>query len=224
MEYTFHFEVVLRQLPYFLKGLLVTAQLAGFAMFFGVIIGAFGALARRSHNFIAYGISTAYVEIMRNTPLLVQIYFIYFGLPEIGIPIGSYPAVLLALTLNNGAYCAEIERAGLEAIHKSELDAALSLGLSYPQALKHIIFPHVLKIIYPPMCSQLIMVILVTSLASVLGIQDLTGLAREFDALTFRSLETYLLTMCLYVAVTLIATAALVYIGKKFYRIEIKVF
>ncbi|TET12790.1 amino acid ABC transporter permease [Candidatus Aerophobetes bacterium] len=224
MEYTLHFEVVLRKLPLFLGGLGVTAYFAVLAMFFGIIIGLFGALARRSKNRIAYSISTAYVELMRNTPLLIQMYLFYFGLTELGIPMGNYLAFALAISINNGAYCTEIIRAGLEGIHKTEIEAALGLGLSYPQTMIFVVFPHVFKIIYPPVCNQLILIILVTSLASFLGIRELTGVAREWDALHFRPIETYTVVMYLYVAITIAAMALLVFLGNKLLKVKIKVF
>ncbi|MFI5339161.1 MAG: amino acid ABC transporter permease [Candidatus Methylomirabilales bacterium] len=224
MNYSFHFEVFTDHLPQFFEGGRIAFELVGLAMAIGFVLGAFGAVARRSKNKIAYGLATGYVELFRNTPLLVQLYLVYFGLPELGISISSYPAALLALSLNNGAYLTEIERAGMEAIHKNEIEAGLALGMSYPQVLIRIVLPHVFRIIYPPFASQTILIFLGTSLTGLIAVPELTYQARILEAETFRPFEIYAGLGILYVIGTMAATWILVLLGRWLFKIRVKVF
>jgi len=224
MRYSFHFEVFTDHLPRFIAGARIAFELVALAMVIGFVIGAFGAVARRSKNKFAYGVATAYVELFRNTPLLVQLYLVYFGIPELGISISSYPAALIALSLNNGAYLTEIERAGMEGIHRNEIEAGLALGLSYPQVLVRIVFPHVFRIIYPPFANQAILIFLGTSLTGLIAVPEMTYQARILEAETFRPFEIYTGLAILYVVGTLIATWTLVILGRWLFKMRVKVF
>ncbi len=224
MTYTFHFDVFTDNLDRFVWAGWITVELVVLAMVIGFVIGAFGAVGRRSKNRFAYAIATGYVELFRNTPLLVQLYLVYFGLPEIGISINSFFAALVALSLNNGAYLTEIERAGMEAIHRNEIEAGLALGMTYPRVLTRIVIPHVFRIIYPPFANQAIMIFLGTSLTGLIAVPELTYQARILEAETFRPFEIYTGLAILYVVGSLIATWGFMLLGRWLFNIRIKAF
>jgi polar amino acid transport system permease protein len=148
-------------------------------------------------------LASAYVEVIRNTPLLVQLFIIFFGLPSIGLKLTSGQAAVIALTINLGAYATEIVRAGIEAIHKSQIEAGLSLGLSRLQVFRYIILFPALKVIYPALASQFILLMLATSIVSLIAAEDLFHMAAFLESRTFRSFEIYLVVTGLYLALAL---------------------
>jgi polar amino acid transport system permease protein len=162
--------------------------------------------------------ATWYVEVIRNTPLLVQLFFIYFGFSQINIDVTNYTAGLAGLVLNNGAYLTEIVRAGIQAIHKGQFEAGYSLGLSFPQLMRHVVFPQAFRVVYPPMCNQFIGIILWSSLLSTISVHDLALRGKELASTTFRSFETYAVVTLIYVVMTLTISAALKLIGYRLFR------
>ena len=162
--------------------------------------------------------ATWYVEAVRNTPLLVQLFFIYFGLGQLSIDVPNYLAALIGLVLNNGAYLTEIVRAGIEAIPKSQHDASVSLGMSYPQRMRHVIFPQAFRVIYPPLGNQFIGIILFSSLVSVIAVEDLALRGKMIISRNFRSFETYIVVTVMYVVMTLTISVALKLLGRRMFR------
>jgi polar amino acid transport system permease protein len=158
------------------------------------------------------------VEVIRNTPLLVQLFFIYFGLSQINIDVSNYTAGLIGLVLNNGAYLTEIVRAGIQAIHKGQFEAGYSLGLSFPQLMRHVVFLQAFRVIYPPMCNQFIGIILWSSLVSTISVHDLALRGKELASTTFRSFEVYTVLTLIYVAMTLVISGLLKLIGRQLFR------
>ena len=127
-----------------------------------------------------------YVIFFTNTPQLVQIYFLYFALPDAGILLSSYAAVLIGMTLNAGAYLTEIQRAGFESVRASEMEAAEVLGFSRLQQIRYVILPHVARVLFPPLSNQYILMTLGTSMAAIFGVEELTGRAFNINSQTFR--------------------------------------
>ena len=221
MEYVFHFEAVLNRnvLTFLLKGATNTIYLSFTTIITSIILGIIVGIFRtfkdstiENNNFkgrlvyvlqqVCYWGATTYVEIVRGTPLLVQIFVIYFGLPSIGIDLPSWPAALLALTLNNGAYIADIVRSGIESIDKGQIEASRSLGLNYFKTMQYIVMPQAIKRIIPPLTSQFAALIKDTSLVSIIAISELTFSGQQVIARTFRSFEVWIVVAFMYFAMT----------------------
>ncbi|MEE4600146.1 MAG: amino acid ABC transporter permease [Desulfobacteraceae bacterium] len=199
MNYVFHFQSIWNNTGLFLSGTLVTLQLAVLAMLFGTVLGILGAVARNSHWRIARGFSAAAVEVIRNTPLLVQLYLWYFGLGVLGVDVPPYWSVVIALGVNNGGYLTEIIRAGIEAIKIQQIKAGVSLGMSGFQVFRYIIIMPALGIVFPAVSNQFVISILMSALAMIIGVKDLTYQAVYLQAHTFRSIETYIVVIVLYI-------------------------
>jgi polar amino acid transport system permease protein len=215
--YVFQFREVFAELPLLLSGALVTIHISVLTLFFSLIVGIAGALCRLSRVPWVRLPATWYVEGIRNTPLLVQLFFIYFGFSQINIEVSNYMAGLIGLVVNNGAYLTEIVRAGIEAIHKGQFEAGSSLGLSFPQLMRYVVFPQAFRVIYPPMCNQFIGIILWSSLVSTIAVQDLALRGKELASFTFRSFEVYVVLTLIYVVMTLTISAALKLIGQRLF-------
>ena len=224
MNYTIHFSQVIDYLPYLIGGAWLSLQVAFLAFCGGMVIGLIGATAKTFGGTISRRIVDAYVSFFTNTPQLVQIYFLYFALPEVGILMNSYQAVLLGMTLNAGGYLTEIQRAGFLSVRQSELEAAETLGMNLLQKVRYVILPHILKVLYPSLSNLYILMTLGTSMAAIFGLEELTGRALNINAETFRSIEVFSLTAMLYVLVTIVASFLLLFVGRVFFRVKGKVF
>lgn len=204
MDYDFSFNVVLQFLPYLIVGLRNTVLIGLIGILSATTFGVIVALARVS-RFRPLSLSAAgYVAFIRATPLLVQIYFLFYGLPEFGILLPPFVVAVLALTLNSGAYAAEIIRAGIESIHKTQYEAADSLAMTYRQKMTYVILPQAFRKIFPPLVGQASYLVKDSALVSVMGTLDLTKSATTFQAITFRPLEAFLPTMGLYLFIILV--------------------
>jgi His/Glu/Gln/Arg/opine family amino acid ABC transporter permease subunit len=216
--YVFQFRPVLRELPLLLSGALVTIHISIFALFFSFIVGTIGALCRLSRFRWLSVPAKWYVEFIRNTPLLVQLFFIYFGFSQINIEVSNYWAGVIGLVVNNGAYLTEIVRAGIEAIHKGQFEAGISLGLSFPQLMRYVVFPQAFRVIYPPLCNQFIGIILWSSLVSTIAVQELALRGKELVTETFRSFEVYTVVTLVYVVMTLTISGFLKILGRRLFH------
>ena len=216
--YVFQFRPVFQELPLLLSGALVTIHISILALLLSFVVGTIGALCRLSRFRWLSGAARWYVEFIRNTPLLVQLFFIYFGVSQINIEISNYTAGLIGLVVNNGAYLTEIVRAGIEAIHKGQFEAGLSLGLSFPQLMRYVVFPQAFRVIYPPLCNQFIGIILWSSLVSTIAVQDLAMRGKELASETFRSFEVYAVVTLVYVVMTLTISGFLKILGRRFFH------
>jgi len=212
-----HFEVIWANLDMFLRGAGVTFGVATVAMFGGSLLGIGGAMFRRSNLKVLRFLGTVYVNLFRNTPLLVQAYILYFGLTFI-INLDSLSAALVSLTINNGGYMTEIVRAGMEGIHRNEIEASYALGMSHVQALRYILIPHALRIVYLPTVNQFLLLVLGSSVLALIGLPELTFQARKIEAYTFRAFEVYITSMIAYVLLAALSTILLRAIGWRFYR------
>lgn len=216
--YVFQFGEVFRELPMLLDGALTTLHISILTLLISLVVGTLGALCRMSRLPWIRVPATWYVEVIRNTPLLVQLFFIYFGFSQIDIDVSSYTAGLIGLVVNNGAYLTEIVRAGIQAIHRGQFEAGYSLGLSFPQLMRYVVFPQAFRVIYPPLCNQLIGIILWSSLVSTISVQDLAMRGKELASTTFRSFEVYTVLTLIYVVMTLTVSGLLKLIGRQLFR------
>jgi polar amino acid transport system permease protein len=224
MHYTIHFGQVLKYIPYLVGGAWVSLQLAFLAFGGGMVLGLLGAMGKTFGNRLLRGVVSAYVTFFTNTPQLVQIYFIFFGLPQIGIVLSSYEAVLVGMTLNAGAYATEIQRAGFASVRRSEIEAAETVGMTLLQSVRYVILPHLAKTLYPPFSNLYIIMTLGTSMAAIFGVEELTGRSFNANAVTFRSIEIFSITAGLYILVTIAASFILLYLGRWLFRVKGKVF
>lgn len=195
--YQLDFTVLREYLPAILDGLVMTIQVSVLAIILGSIMGVAGALCRISRSFILRSVGNVYVEWIRNTPLLIQILFIYFGL---GVFFNLSPMVasVLALSFFSGAYITEIIRAGIQSIHKGQREAALSIGMTEWQAMRLVILPQAVKRILPPLAGQFITLVKDSSLVSVIAVTDLTYVAKNIVTITFRAFEVWLAIAAFY--------------------------
>jgi polar amino acid transport system permease protein len=218
MEYTFQFGPLAAYLPQFVSGLWLTMLLSFVGIFGGFALGTICAIASTSPSRTLRILVRCYVEAMRNTPLLVQIFVIFFGLPNIGVRMSPFTSVLIALVLNNGGYIAEIVRGGIQSTHRSQFEAAESLGLSYFQTLRCVVLPPALEKVFTPVVSQCVLLMLSTSLVSAIGVEDLTGAAMVASSETFRTMEVYLVIAAAYVTLNFVSRAVLNVAGLMIFR------
>lgn len=213
MEYQFHFGALVDYVPAIIDGLWLTLLLSFVGIAGGFFVGLAGAIASISGSWPLRFLVRCYVEAVRNTPLLVQIFVIFFGLPSIGVRLSPVTSVFIALVVNNGGYITEILRAGIQSTHKSQVEAAVSLGLTFPQTLRYVVLPPALERVYPPVVSQSVLLMLSTSLVSAIGVEDLTGAAMIASSETFRTMEVYLVISVAYIALNYIFRAVLGSVG-----------
>ena len=207
MTYHFRFASLLPYKDEILHGVLLTLQLSIVTMLIGLLVGVVLAAMRTSRVPLAQAVATAYVETIRNTPLLVQLFIVYFGLPSLGLRFGANQAALIALSINLGAYAAEIIRAGIEAVRKSQIEAGLSLGLNRLQVFRYVVLFQAIKAIYPALTSQFILLMLTTSVVSTIGATELFSTASFIDSRTFRSFEVYTAVTGAYLLLTVVFRA-----------------
>jgi polar amino acid transport system permease protein len=169
-----------------------------------VVLALLGALGRLSNNAIANGVSGFYISLIRGTPLLVQIFIWFLGLPRLGIILSPMVAGILALGINYGAYMTEIFRAGMQAIGKGQHEAAQALGMSRPQTLRRIVLPQAFRIVIPPIGNQFIAMMKDSSLVMIMGVWELTFRANKIGRQYFRSMETFIIAAAFYWILTVI--------------------
>ncbi|SFK74881.1 amino acid ABC transporter permease [Falsiroseomonas stagni] len=221
---TLQYGQVWQYLPDFLLGALTALWIAAVAFAGGLLIGLVGAAVLSFGPRAARIPVIAYVRFFTYTPQLVQIFFLFFALPEMGIILSPVAAVLIGMTLNAGAYLTEIERAGFESVPRAELDAAETLGFSRAQTVWYVIAPHVVRALYPALSSHYIIMTLGTSMAAIFGVEELTGRALNANAISFRSVEIFSIVAVIYIALTVIASALLWLVGRWLFRVKAKVF
>jgi polar amino acid transport system permease protein len=224
MDYTFQFAAVFEELPYLLGGALVTLQIAFVSFWGGAVIGLFGAIAKVYGGKVSSSIANGYVVAVTNTPALVQIFLLYYALPDIGVLLDPMTAVLIGLVLNAGAYLTEILRAGVLSVRRSEIEAATTLGMSGLQIVRYVMLPHIAKTIYAPLSNFFVWLVLGSSLAALFGVEELTGRAINISTANLRSIETFVVVAGIYVVLTVIASGSLALVGRWAFRVKAKVF
>ncbi|NRP73267.1 Glutamine transport system permease protein GlnP [Ensifer psoraleae] len=211
--YEFNFTPVLASFDQLLVGAWLTVRLSCAAMLIGLVVSIVCAWGKTSGPKILRTVIDGYIEIIRNTPFLVQIFFIFFGMPSLGLRLSPNSAALLALVVNFGAYGTEIIRAGIESIHKGQVEAGWALGLSRAQIFRYVIMKPALRTVYPALTSQFIYLMLNTSVVSVISADDLAAAGNDLQSATFASFEVY-------IAVTLIYLVLSVGFSALFYAVE----
>ncbi|MDT6942568.1 amino acid ABC transporter permease [Brucella pseudogrignonensis] len=186
----------------------VTLSLAFFSTVFGFALGTGVAVARRSKNKKSQLVSAAYIEVVRNTPLLVQVFLIYFGLSSAGFSLSAFSVAVIALVLNVGAYTAEIMRAGFNTVSKSQWETAEALGLNRWQAYWHVALRPAMERVYPSLTSQFILLMLASSITSQISLEELTAAANFIQSETYRPFETYIVVAVIYLLLSLIMRLA----------------
>ncbi len=216
MAYQFDFSIIIKYLPLFLKGIFLTVEISFLAILIGLPVGILAALARTSGFRILNLMGAVYVEVFRNTPLLIQIFIIFFGLPGVGIKLSPYISGLTALVLYVGAYNTEVIRAGLEAVPRGQIEAAKSLGLTGVQTFLHIILPHTFRISLPALGNNWVALVKNSSLVSVIGMVELTWVTFDLNALTFRSFELFGAATIFYLILIFILINIQAFVEKRF--------
>lgn len=218
MSYEFDFADVLAAWPELLQGMLNSLLLSALAMAIGAVVSVLGALGKTSGRKWLRWLIDEYIELIRNTPFLVQLFVIYFGLPSLGLKLSSNGAALLALVVNVGAYGIEIVRAGIESIARGQIEAGKSLGLRPLQIFRFIVLKPAMQAIYPSLTSQFILLMLNTSVCSAIAASELTAAAGDIQSRTFRSFEVYFLVTCIYFGMSLFFWTAFAVLERVFLR------
>jgi polar amino acid transport system permease protein len=195
-------------------GFMLTLKISIVSIFFGIIIGTIVGICRLSHEPVTRRLAHAYVELIRNTPLLVQIYIIYFFVGSM-LRLSAFAAGTAALSIFAGAYVAEIVRAGIQSIHKGQMEASRSLGMTYAQAMRQVILPQAFKRIIPPLAGQFISLIKDSSLVSVIALADLMFQGQQAVARTYHAFEIYFTVAFLYLVMTFTLSMATQYIERR---------
>jgi len=202
------FSIIIKYLPYLLKGAGLTIELSVLGIAFGILIGLVAALLKLSHTPLRF-IAHFYIWLIRGTPLLVQLFLIYFGLPQLGIELSAFASSVLGLGINSGAYLAEVFRGGIEAIPVGQTEASSSLGMGKFLTLRRIIFPQALRISLPSLGNQFIISLKDSSLCSVITMSELLQTSQRFASVTFASMEFYTAAAAFYLLMTTVLSATL---------------
>ena len=218
MDYVFQFGAVWKDVDLLLLGAWLTVKLSFLTLAIGLVVGTAGALFRISRHRLLRGVARSYVEAIRNTPFLIQLLLLYLGLPAIGVRLAPEQATLLALVVNFGAYATEIIRAGIEAIPKGQVEAGRSLGLTGSQIFVLIVMKPALRIVYPALSSQFILLVLTSSVVSVISAEELTAVADRIASRNFRTFEVYFIVTLMYLAFSIVFELASLALQKLLFR------
>ena len=201
--YQFNFEPVFAGFDQLLLGAWLTVQLSCAAMLVGLLVSILCAVGKTSAIAPLRWVIDAYVEIIRNTPFLVQIFFIFFGLPSLGLRLTPNTAALVALVVNFGAYGTEIIRAGIESVHGGQIEAGIALGLSKLQIFLYVVMKPALRTVYPALTSQFIYLMLTSSVVSAISADDLAAAGNNLQSQTFASFEVYIVITLMYLIMSI---------------------
>lgn len=218
------FELFIEHFPSFMEAMGKTVQITLFSLLFGLILGIVFGLMKVSHNKFLQSLSNLYIWIIRGTPLLVQIYFIYFGLPmATGISLTEWQAGIITMSLNAGAYIAEIVRGGIESIDPGQMEAARSLGLPYNKAMMKVVLPQALRTMLPSLINQFIITLKDTSLLSVIGVRELTMNGKIITANNMETIRMWGIVAIYYLIVISILTLIADKVEAKVSKSKVKV-
>ncbi|MCA1441728.1 amino acid ABC transporter permease [Ensifer sp. IC4062] len=218
MTYTFDFGAVLDRAPELLWGSLGTLGLALAGMLLALVIGILGVVARTSKSEITRTPVIVFVEVVRNTPFLVQIFFIYFALPLMGIRLNPTVTAIIALGINGGAYAIEIIRGGVESVSRGQIEAGFALGLHKTDVFRLIVLKPALRAIYPSLTSQFIMLTLTTSVCTSIAAYELTSAAQRIESDTFRSFEVYFTVTAIYLVISTLMMGLFALISRQYFN------
>jgi polar amino acid transport system permease protein len=217
VEHQFDFAALLQAHALLFSGALVTVGLAAFASVVGICLSIGGAALGRSGIMAAKQAVAGYVELIRNTPFLVQMFFIFFGLPSLGLHLSAMQAAALAMTINLSAYSVEIVRAGIEAVPQGQREAAMALGLRPVVVFGKIVLPQALGSMWPALVSQVVIILLESAVVSQIAVRDLTYAGDVIQSRTFRPFETYLIITAIYLILAVAARRVLLLMGRRMF-------
>ncbi len=216
MNITFDFGAVLSQWPMLLKGVVWTLGLTAVSAVIGVALGIACAWARvHGAAWLRWVVGT-YVELIRNTPFIVQLFFIFFGLPAAGFRLSPEAASIIAMVINLGAYAAEIVRAGIEATPRGQIEAAMSLALTRAQTFLRVVLPPALKKVWPSLVSQIIIVMLGSAVCGQISTEELSFAANLIQSRNFRAFEAFLIVTAIYLVLSVAVRRLLNWLGPRF--------
>lgn len=213
--YRLDFTVVIERFPELLLGAVATLGLASAGIVLALVLGVAGAAMRQSRHRLPRLAVRAFVELIRNTPFLVQIFFLFFALPFAGVRLNPTTTAIIALGINGGAYSIEIIRGGIEAIHRGQTEAGLALGLTKIDVFRFIVLRPALRAIYPALTSQFILLTLTSSVCASIAAFELTSVAQKVEADTFRSFEVYFTITAIYLALSWMLMTLFGFIGRR---------
>lgn len=216
MAYQMEFGPVLANTDVLLQGALFTLGLTAIGTVLGVGLGIVGALMRAWRIRPFNSLFGLYVELIRNTPFIVQLFFIFFGLPALGFRLNEWEAAVLAMVINLGAYSTEIIRAGIQAIPHGQIEAASALALTRLETFRHVVLRPALAKVWPALSSQIIIVMLGSAVCSQISTEELTFAANFIQSRNFRAFETYLVTTLLYLAMAILIRQLLGWFGRRY--------
>ena len=222
MGFQFQFQPVLAQLDVLLDGLVLTLLLSGAGIALGTALGLLLAMGRGVAPRPVAWLIDAYVEALRNTPFLVQLFIVFFGLPPLGLRLSAEQAALLAIVLNLSAYSAEIVRAGIESVHPSQVEAGLALAMTRWQVFRHVVIAPAVARVWPSLTSQFVLTMLSTSVVSFISVQELSGAAANVESQTFRSFEVYILVTLAYLALAVLLRGLFAGLGLVLFRAPVR--
>jgi polar amino acid transport system permease protein len=207
VNYSFQFDAVFAAWPLLLRGTWITIQLSLTATVLGLAVAIVCAWIKTSGPKPLRAVVNVYIELIRNTPFLVQLFFFFFALPALGLRWTAHSAALVAMVVNLGAYATEIIRAGIESIPRGQIEAGLALNLKRHQVFRFIILKPALKAIYPALTSQFILLMLSSAVVSAISADDLTSVAANLQSQTFRSFEIYIVVTVIYLLLAMAFSA-----------------
>lgn len=216
MNITLDFGAVLAQWPLLVKGVAWTVGLTAISAVIGVAVGVACAWARVHGAIWLKWVAGTYVELIRNTPFIVQLFFVFFGLPAAGVKLSPEAASIIAMVINLGAYAAEIIRAGIEATPRGQIEAAMSLALTRAQTFMRVVLPPALKKVWPSLVSQIIIVMLGSAVCGQISTQELSYAANLIQSRNFRAFEAFIVATFIYLALSVGVRKLLNWLGPRF--------
>ena len=215
-----NFELMVQAMPLLLTGAVVTVKITALSVFLGILIGLFVGIARISTYKIVHLAAAVYVDFLRGTPLLVQIFLVYFALPVLtGQRIDPFVAAIAACSINSSAYVAEIFRAGIQSIDAGQMEAGRSLGMTWMQTMRYIIVPQAARRVIPPLGNEFIALLKDSSLVSVIGFEELTRRGQLIIARTYASLEIWICVAIIYLVMTVSISRLVAWLERR-YKID----
>jgi len=217
MSYRFDFSDLGTYSEVLVHGLVVTLGLTAASTAAGGVLGIVGAALASAGPRWVRGVIATYVELIRNTPFIVQLFFVFFGLPSLGVRLDEMQAALLAMTVNLTAYAIEIVRAGIDSVSRGQSQAASALGLTRSQAFLHVVLPQALATVFPALLSQVLIVMLGSAVVSQISVPDLTYAANFIQSRNFRSFESYIMITAIYLILAIILRRLMNFCGRSLF-------
>lgn len=215
MGYTLNFKVLLQYWDLFMDGVLLTLKISVGAMIISFFLGTLLAVMRQSRNRLARGVSTVFVEILRNTPFLIQLFFFYYGLPQLGIYVDALAVAIIALGINSSAPNCEVIRSGLMAVKTGYYEASAALGFSKFQTFIHVVIPISLRLAFKPLTSNFVNLVLTSSVCYGITLMEIMGVAKTVSARSNRPFEVYIVLLVSYCIFTYLVSFVAKAIDKK---------